>query len=184
MKTFYYLTTILAIFLFSFGSCQKDFPSIENRTNCDTLNIHDTTRIHDTLRIHDTICIHDTVAPISLTKTQILVQKDWIIDELARNISGLNSQFIRGGINSTGVTYSNMKFHFNLNGTGTYQDENANVRAMTWSFTNTAQTNITLIVSGASTYSWIIVELKDNFLYNTSLAGSNILLTTRMIQIP
>lgn len=173
MRTVKLLSLLAAVVMISFMSCQKDYPPIP-------------TNYCDTLVIHDTIRIHDTVAPIPLTKTQILAQKDWIADEISQNISGTNSHYVRNGINTTGTVYTNVLFHFNTNGTGTYKDENAVTHSVNWSFTSSDQTNMQLIIGAPfpTTFNWNMVELKNNFLYNTTMQGTNILLTARFIQVP
>lgn len=180
MNTIKLFIFLFIVILVSTTGCQKEFPQINTLTPCDS------TVIHDTIHIHDTIRIHDTVTAIALTKTQILIQKDWLVDEVARSISGTNSQYIRGGMNTTGTNYSNLKFHFNLNGTGTYTDENSIIHPLTWNFTGSGQRNIHLSVGPpfSTIYDWNMVEIGNDYLHCTTVSGSNILLTARFIQTP
>lgn len=59
----------------------------------------------DTVVVYDTIRIHDTVPP--LTRTEILVQKEWRADEVGKNTNGNLTRYVRGGINTTAVAYDN-----------------------------------------------------------------------------
>jgi len=181
MKTIYLIPIGFIFILLSLVSCEKDTSAIGSG-----LTAYDTIHVYDTVRIHDTIRIHDTVAPVPLTRTQILVQKDWIIDEISQSISGLTSHYVRGGVNTTGVNYTNLKIHFNADGTGTYIDETGGPHTLNWSFTSTDQRNMHLIVGApfANTFDWNMVELKDNYLHATAMQGSNILVAARYIQVP
>lgn len=130
--------------------------------------------------------VHDTLVIVPLTRLQILTQKEWLVDEVQRSAAGVNTIYIRGGLNSTGVAYSNIKIRFNTDGTGTYTDDTAVPHTLNWVFTTSDQRNATLTVGApnAAVFSWRMIELKDNYLHATSPFNSNSLLTARYIQIP
>lgn len=130
--------------------------------------------------------VHDTLMVIPLTRLQILTQKEWQIDEVQRSVVGGNSAYNRGGSNSTGVAYGNIKIRFNADGTGTYTDESSVSHTLNWVFTTTDQRNATLTVGApnAAVFNWRMIELKDNYLHNTTSLNSNSLYTARYIQIP
>jgi hypothetical protein len=125
------------------------------------------------------------VAPVPLTNAQILVQKDWLVDELYRNLAGSNTRFVRNGMNTTGITYENMRFHFNVDGTGTYVDEVRTSHSFNWNFSTPDQKNIVLNITTpiAITYSWNMVELKNNYMHSTSPFQYG-MLSARYIQVP
>lgn len=126
-----------------------------------------------------------TVVTTQLTRTQILTQKVWQIDELQRSINGTNSAFVKGGSNTTGVTYQNIKIQFNADGSGTYTNENSMQSSLTWVFSTTDQRNLLINVGGANSavFEWRMLELKDNYLHCSSPFNSNSLITVRYIQI-
>ena len=180
MKTIKLFTVLFIVALMSVAGCQKDYPALTPNNPCNN------SVVRDTIRIRDTIVIHDTIAPVPLTKTQILAQKEWIVDEIARSLSGTISQFIRGGMNTTGTNYTLLKFKFNTNGTGTYRDENGIVHSLNWIFTNPSERNMRLDIGApfATVFNWNMVEIKDNYLHSTTVQGSNVLVTARLIQVP
>ncbi len=83
-----------------------------------------------------------TATPTPLTRSQVLVKYNWQVDEVWRNISGVNSHYIRGGINTTGTNYDVMRLTFKADSTGTYVDENAITHTTTWKFTSADQHNM------------------------------------------
>ena len=105
---------------------------------------------------------------------------------MQRSINGINSAFIKGGTNSTGVTYQNIKISFNVDGSGTYTDESLMKSSLTWVFTTTDQRNLLLTIGGPNNavFEWRMLELKDNYLHCTTPYNSNSLYATRYIQIP
>lgn len=130
--------------------------------------------------------VHDTLTVVPPTRLQTLTQKEWQIDEVQRSIAGVNTSYTRGGSNSTGVAYGNIKIRFNADGTGTYTDEAAVPHTLNWVFTTTDQRNATLTVGApnAAVFSWRMIELKDNYLHTTSPVNFNSLYTARYIQMP
>lgn len=158
------LISCLAVFFFA---CEKESTNPAPTTN------------------RDTVYVHDTTPCIQLTNAQALVSKDWQIDELFRFQSGSGTHYVRGGVNTTGTTYNNMRFHFNSDGTGTYTDEVATTHTVNWSFTSTDQKNMSLIIGPpfANVFTWNMIEIKNNFLHTTSPYTGG-LISARYIQIP
>ena len=105
---------------------------------------------------------------------------------MQRSINGINSAFIKGGTNSTGITYQNIKIHFNVDGNDIYTDENLMESSLTWVFTTTDQRNLLFSVGGSNNavFEWRMLELKDNYLHCATPYNSNSLYATRFIQIP
>jgi hypothetical protein len=139
----------------------------------------------DTVYIRDTIRIHDTVVSPQPSRLQILTEKTWQIDEMVRSDGGIITEYNRGGLNTTGVSFQNMKFKFNTDFTGTYIDQVGVSHTLTWNYIGSDQTKFSLTIGppSANTFSWRIVELKNNLLHSTSVYG-NILISHRWIQVP
>lgn len=167
MKLFRFAAILSLCSMLFFSSCEKNTPQPVGQTTCDT------------------VYIHDTVITVPPTRVQILTQKDWIVDELYRNVGGTNTKYVRGGTNTTGVTYQNMRFHFNANGTGSYIDEVGTTHTLDWTFTSADQRNMNLNIGPpfATTFVWNMMEVAGNYLHATS-AFSNGLLSARYIQVP
>lgn len=127
-----------------------------------------------------------TTTVVPLTRLQLLTNKVWQIDEVERSINGINSSFIKGGVNSTGTAYNNIKIKFNLDFTGTYTDENSVQTTLKWEFSTPDERNalITIGSSNPVTYKWNMIELKDNYLHCVTPYNSNSLYAVRYIQIP
>ncbi len=167
MKTLVTLSSVFILFII-FLSCKKE-------------NVGGT----QTITLHDTIRIHDTVVLALPTRKQILVSKEWEVDNLLRNQAGSNSEYLKGGINTTGVNYQNLKVRFNADNTGTYIDETGGSHTLNWSFTTADERTLSLVVGPpfANTFPWRLVELKDNYLHcTTPFTGG--LLSVRFKQIP
>lgn len=162
MKTLKLTAILLTCAMFFFAACEKE--KITTVTNT----------------------VHDTLTVIPPTRLQILTLKEWQVDEVQRSIVGVNTFYIRGGANSTGVAYGNIKIRFNADGTGTYTDEASVAHSLNWLFTTADQRNATLTVGApnAAVFNWRMIELKDNYLHNTTSLNSNSLYTARYIQIP
>ena len=165
MKKILFVPVIITLLLVSFFSCKKETIITEPATN-----------------IHDTICIEPT-------KQEILTQKTWQIDELYRCYQGVNSHFVRGGENTTGVSYGNLRLTFVDGGTGTYVDEVNTSHTLSWDFLDTKFQNANLTIGAPfpNTFTWNLIEIHDNYLHNTSIAnvsGSALMLTARYIQVP
>lgn len=128
----------------------------------------------------------DATNPQPLTRTEILTQKVWQIDEVQRSVAGTNSEYLRGGVNSTGVPYQNIRIKFNADGTGTYTDENSVAHTLNWLFTSNDQRNATLNVGppNAAVFNWKLIELKDNYMHCTAPYNSNSVYAARYIQVP
>lgn len=122
----------------------------------------------------------------TLTKDQILVQKAWQVDEVWRNISGTNSHYVRGGVNTTGVNYGSIRFIFNSDGTGTYIDEVGTSHTVSWVFSTPDKYNMQVTIGppSAQTFTWNMVEITSSAMYNTAVVGNNILVTARYVQVP
>jgi hypothetical protein len=124
-------------------------------------------------------------ATIKVDKTEALCSNAWIIDEVIRNVGGVNGHFIRGGINTTGTNYQNFKIKFNSDGTGKFTDDRKETFPLTWSWVGNKQQNLRIDVSGFAIYDWDMVELHENYLYcTTSGFKNNNMNTARYIQIP
>ncbi len=160
------LTLLTITFFASFFGCKKE----------------KITTIMDAVTVHDTVCIEPS-------KQEILTQKVWQIDELYRCYQGVNTHYVRGGVNTTGVNYFNMRFTFTDGGTGTYVDETSTPHTLDWSFTGTDYSNASLSIGPpyAATFTWNLIEIRENYLHSTSLAnvgGNALLLSARYVQIP
>ena len=123
-----------------------------------------------------------------LTRTQILTQKTWQVDQLIHVISGVYSTYTRGGTNGTGTNYDNLRFTFKADGTGTHTDAAGSTYPTTWQFSTTDQRTLKLAVNG-TTYTWNMVELSGNYMHATAgpltvSGNSNNMESFRLIQIP
>ncbi|HMK02642.1 MAG TPA: hypothetical protein VK489_00540 [Ferruginibacter sp.] len=123
-----------------------------------------------------------TPCPIPPTKLQILTQKTWQVDEIHRNVSGVNSKYIKGGVNTTGANYDVWRLTFNANGTGTHVYTNGVSYPTTWNFTGTDQQNMVLTSNG-QTLNFNMVEINETYFYATSPVN-NILESFRLKQVP
>lgn len=138
-----------------------------------------------------TSCTKTTTPPEDkhLTKKEILVQKPWKVDELIHNISGTNTQYIRGGINTTGIDYDLLRFVFKADGTGSHTDQFGNTYSLTWKFLTPAEQDLELTVNlpTTTTYQWNLVEIADTTLHATVKIQDNkfgdILESFRMTQV-
>lgn len=167
---FFSVPILSAVILLS--ACQKESVAPNNNTACVT--------IHDTIRTHDTIYIQPP------TRLQILTAKVWQLDELNKNISGINSRYIRNGTNTTGTSYNLTRFKFETDGTGSYIDETGVSHTLNWTFAGTDQKSIILNIGApsAGSFVWYTVELAGNYLHQTSVSGSSSLLSSRLVQTP
>jgi hypothetical protein len=134
-------------------------------------------------------CKKDAVAQSStLTKQQILVQKDWKIDQLHSNINGVYASYFRGGPNTTGITYDNVRYTFKSDGTGTYVDQHNTSHSVSWQFASADQRSMIFSISGMAPDSWQMVEISGNYLHATENftvgTNTNNLHSFRLIQIP
>ena len=134
----------------------------------------------------DTTTSTTTTAVVPFTRLQLLTNKVWQVDEVQRSISGSNSSFIRGGSNSTGVAYNNIRIKFNIDHSGTYTDENSAQTVLQWIFSTTDERNaqVTIGSPNSITYTWNMIELKDNYLHCVTPYNSNSLYAVRYIQVP
>ena len=124
----------------------------------------------------------------TLSKQQILVKNTWQVDELLVNNSGNNSHYIRGGINTTGINYDAVRITFKSDGTGTYTTDRGQTFPSTWKFTSTDEQNMELsvIYPTVVTYTWNIVEINENALYNTtalSTEDNDLLVSARYVPV-
>jgi hypothetical protein len=172
MKTIQLYALGILVCLFAFAGCQKEVPAPQIINNCDTVYVR------------DTVYIHDTVTLAGPSRLEILTLKEWQVDEVVRNMNGVNTHYIRGGVNTTGTNYQNLKIKFNTNGTGSYTDDTGATFPMTWNFTAADQRNVHIDVSGYVTYDWDMVELKDNYLHSTTRGNTSYMNTARYIQVP
>src|SRR5688572_19510310 len=152
---------LLLIIAFIFVSCEKDNPSVPEPTPCPD-------------------------PPKQLTKTEMLTQKTWQVDEVLRNISGTNTKYIKGGTNTTGTNYNLIRLTFKTDGTGTYTDEVGIVHTTTWKFASTDERNLELVIGppSAQTFNWNLVEITEKALHNTTAVGTNILVSARYTPVP
>lgn len=164
MKRILYFSIIALSFLGAFSvilsSCKKESVNTVNN------------------QVHDTICVEKTV-------TEILVgANNWKLDELMVFDGTENGHFIRGGINTTGISYENIRLKFLADGTGTYIDEVGTSHTLSWSFITTDKRNVSLTIGppSAQTFIWNMFDAKGDYLYSTSAVGNSLLLTTRYIK--
>ncbi len=127
---------------------------------------------------------------VYLTRTQVLVQNPWEVDELIHVISGQYSSYIRGGANNTGIPYDNLRFTFKADGTGTNIDQFGVTNTTNWHFSTTDQRTISITVNSGTpiTYTWNMVELAGNYLHATAgpltvSGNSNNMESFRLIQV-
>jgi hypothetical protein len=127
--------------------------------------------------------------PAALTKTQILIQASWKVDQLHSVINGKYASYTSGGSNTTGVNYNNILYTFNADGTGIYIDEVGTSHTSTWSFASADNRSIKFTintVSGPSVNNWVLVEIADKYMHitqNFTVNGNtNCLQSYRLIQ--
>lgn len=171
-KIIVFFFTCVFIFLIS---CQKE-------------NTFPTKVVQDTVKIiiHDTIRIHDTIPAVPYTRLQLLTKKVWETDQVERSILGINSEYKRNGVNTTGVNYDHIRIKFNADGTGTYTDENAIASSLSWTFSSADERNAILTVGSpnSAVFNWNLIELKDNYLHCVTPYNGNSLYAARYIQVP
>ncbi len=167
MKILFFSLSILFCSYLFFG-CKK-----QSVSNPIVNNIHDT--VINT--IHDTVCIVPS-------KIDILVEKQWQIDQVERSFNGQNSSYVRGGVNTTGDSYQNLKLSFSRNGTGSYIDIYGVSHPITWTMATNQQSMTITSSFPTEIFIWKMVEIKDEFLYNTTVSGNSLLITARYIQVP
>jgi len=123
----------------------------------------------------------------ALTKEQLLVQKTWEMDMVYLVIGCNFSSYVKGGANTTGANYDNIRLTFNSNGNGIHIDQFGHSLPFTWHFTSSDKRSLSLTVDNV-TYLWDMVEIADNYLHSSvqvTLGGnSNNIETCRMKQIP
>ncbi len=163
-------TLKLSVFLFIctvlfFTACTKDNPLPTTPTKHDTVRIV----VHDTIRIHDTV-----ISPLS--RTQLLTQYSWKVDQLSHVIGCKYSSYIDGLSNTTGVQYQNLKFTFNSDGTGINVDQFGSSNSITWKFLSLERDlQINVLGTNPITYMWQMVELTPGYLHatvNLTISGS------------
>jgi hypothetical protein len=124
-----------------------------------------------------------------LTKTEILTQKPWQVEELIHDISSTNTQYIRGGINTTGINYDLMRFVFKADGTGSHTDQTGSTYSLTWHFVSTAQQDLEMTVNlpTTTTYQWNLLQIADSTVNATVKIKDNkygdILESFRLVQV-
>jgi hypothetical protein len=132
-----------------------------------------------------TACKKDNTPPpvVPLTRTQVLVKYTWEPSEIWRNIAGVNTHYIRGGVNTTGTNYDVMRLSFKSDSTGTYVDETGLSHTATWQFTSADQHNMSFTIGppSAQTFIWNLVEISDSTFTSTSPGGSASLLSARFV---
>ena len=123
----------------------------------------------------------DSPPKTELTKAEMLVQKTWQVEEVLRNISGVNSHYIKGGVNTTGTDYAQIRLTFKADGTGTYNDEASIVHTTTWEFTSADQRNMILKISAPSgaDFIWNLVEISESSFTNVTAFGESVLVAAR-----
>lgn len=176
LKSAKYLSFFFIGVVIFFISCQKDISVPISKVINDTVKII----------IHDTIRIHDTIAVIPFNRLQLLTKKAWLADQVERSIVGTNSEYIRNGTNTTGVTYENIRIKFNADGTGTYTDENSMASSLNWTFSTADERNVIVKIGppNSAVFIWNLVELKDNYLHCVTPYNGNSLYAARYIQVP
>jgi hypothetical protein len=142
----------------------------------------------------ETYIIHpkaDTVFKcVPIPKDSIIVQKTWNVDFVYSYIGNDLAKYVRGGMNTTGITFDNQKYKFNSNGTGTYTNPSGVNYSLSWEFTTTDKRTMRFDVPGLNSFStWEMVEITDNYLqFSVSVpAIGNVpknLSTYRLKQVP
>jgi hypothetical protein len=124
----------------------------------------------------------------TLTKDQILVAKTWEVDKNWNLYSGQSfTTYTRGGVNTSGINYDNLRFTFNSNGTGINIDQFGKSYNFTWQFASTDKRSLSLTVNGRTDI-WEMLEIAGNYLHasaNLNIGGNTDNIETfRLIQIP
>jgi hypothetical protein len=125
-----------------------------------------------------------TATPQSLTRTQMLTQKQWLVSEVYDYSACSIKHYLAGASGNTGANYSIMRFKFNADGTGTHTDVLGGNYGITWQWTSADERNLKIVVNGTVTYNWNQVEINPGVLYSTTAMGTNVLDASRMITIP
>ncbi len=187
---------LFVIVLSIFFCCQKEITPVPN--DCPPVDTAAILALYQTPVDTAAICslcqvAVDTAAICSLcqveppTKTEILVKQPWQVDEVLRNIAGVNTHYLRGSVNTTGTNYDFIKLTFNSDGTGTYTDENGTTYTMTWQFTSSDEHNMQAIVNTTptpTTFIWNLVEISENSFQQTTVIEPNGLISDRYTPIP
>lgn len=125
-------SSLLILFLLQAGitSCTKD------KTIYDTVTVVK----KDTIRIIDTVVIQDTA--ISL---QLLTATSWRVQEMRGVIGNSILYYVRGGVNNT-ENYDHEYITFRPDKSGVLFDAAGAMHQITWNFTNSKNTEITMVV--------------------------------------
>jgi hypothetical protein len=130
-----------------------------------------------------TTIVHDTVPAIELTNTQLLTNNAWMVDEVYVDNGGITKHYKRGGENTTGVNYSNIRLTFTPNGNGTTTDVTGSTFNLTWMFTTPDEKNMKLVVNGTVVYNWALVKISENQILQTTPIGND-LVSARYVPAP
>lgn len=131
-----------------------------------------------------------TTTPPTLTRTQLLTQKQWKVHEVYNNSSCINSHYLLNASGNSGVNYGALRFKFNTDGTGTHIDTEGLNFNISWQFTSSDERNLKITVNASTPviYNWNQVEILQDVMYQTSSIGSggnnNVLVSARWITIP
>ncbi|HEX8333507.1 MAG TPA: hypothetical protein VF622_12835 [Segetibacter sp.] len=135
-------------------------------------------------------CEKETASEATTSKEAILVQKTWNVDFVYSLIGTDLAKYVRGGVNTTGISFDNQKYKFDSNGTGTYTNPSGTNYALSWAFTTTDKRTLRFDVPALNSFStWEMVEMAGNYMqFSVSVAAvGNVpknLSTYRLIQAP
>jgi hypothetical protein len=93
---------------------------------------------------------------------QLLTGNSWKIQELRGVLGNTNVYYLRGGSSNT-QNMDNDYITFKADKTGTYVDAASGTHAITWDFSNSANTQITFVIQNPSSASETVVY--DNLRY-------------------
>ena len=127
-----------------------------------------------------------TIPPPALTRTQMLTEKPWIVDEVFDNSGCTIKHYLKGAAGNTGANYSIMRFKFNADGTGTHSDVIGGTYTISWQFTSADERNLRITVNGSTPviYNWNQFEITQGKLHTTTAIGSNVLDAARFVTTP
>jgi hypothetical protein len=118
------------------------------------------------------------------SKTQILADNTWIVEEVKSNVRGNNLHYRKGRNNSTGEDYSIYSLTFNVDGTGTYTDGLGYTHQTAWRFTSADEHNMQLNLDSGGSYDWSMVEISENSFQSITelnIDGHDLMQSTRYV---
>ncbi len=123
--------------------------------------------------VENRIAFIDTSVKIKISR---LCTGWWYMDQVVNVLSGKYTQFKRGGQNTTGITYQNLRIRLFKNGKAIHIDQNGNRNEAEWHFLNSAQNELvyTAYTPGRVVNIWEMLEVNEKYLYfTTHLSNTN-----------